>query len=270
MKQIAAGVWAHVVDAQGFATLSAVVLTARRAFVVDTLTGPQDMEPVHKFLLAEAGDPSVVVVTTHHHWDHVFGNAAFAGADIVAQRACPRLMRAQLQGGDESLPVPPPEGVPLPNVTFGDRLSFGDDAEAVHLIHAPGHTEDSVVVFLPRSRLLLAGDTVEWPLPAFGQRDGGAAWVRTLRSLKQLPADLVVPSHGPAMDKQLLDANERYVVGVYQAVAEAKAAGVGRGELDLPPRRFLAAGVVVEAPYEAVHRENLLWAWDEVRVHQPH
>ena len=51
---------------------------------------------------------------------------------------------------------------------------------------------------------------------------------------------------------------------VYEAVAAAKAAGAGRGALELPPARFLAAGVAVDEVYEAVHRDNLLWAWDEV------
>jgi glyoxylase-like metal-dependent hydrolase (beta-lactamase superfamily II) len=263
MQQLAPSVWAHVIDAEGFPTLSAVVLTPRRAIVVDTLTGPDDMRPVVAFLDAEAGDRSRLVIDTHHHWDHVFGNAAFPGVDIVAQRGCPRLIQSQLQGGDESLRLPPSEGVPLPTITFGDRLTFTDEGETVHLIHSPGHSEDSLVVFLAENRLLLGGDTVEWPLPNFCQRDGRDDWVRTLRGLKQLPVDLVVPAHGPAMDKRIIDANERYVAGVYEAVAAAKAAGAGRDEIDLPPEQFLTGDVEVDEVYQAVHRENLLWVWDE-------
>ena len=105
---------------------------------------------------------------------------------------------------------------------------------------------------------------MEWPLPNFCQRDGREEWVRTLRQLKQLPVDLVVPAHGPAMGKQIIDANERYVAGVYEAVAAAKAAGVARGELDLPAGAVPADGVDVDEVYEAAHRDNLLWAWDEV------
>ena len=59
---------------------------------------------------------------------------------------------------------------------------------------------------------------------------------------------MIVPAHGPALDKQLIDANERYIADVYAAVSAAKAAGVGRGELRLPPARFLAAGVAVDLP----------------------
>ena len=73
-----------------------------------------------------------------------------------------------------------------------------------------------------------------------------------------------MPAHGPAMDKQIIDANERYVAGVYEAVAAAKASGVARGELELPPAAFLGDDVLVDEVYEAAHRDNLLWAWDEV------
>ncbi|NLE21526.1 MAG: MBL fold metallo-hydrolase [Actinobacteria bacterium] len=264
MKELAPSVWTHVIDAEGFPTLAAVLLMPRLVFVVDTLTGPTEVAPVVDFLASEAAGRRVVVIDTHHHWDHVFGNSAFPEADIVAQRACPRLIQAELQGGDESLRLPPPEGVPLPNVTFGDRLTYSDAEEAVHLIHTPGHSEDSLVVFLPQRRLLLGGDTVEWPLPNFGQRDGADEWIRTLRQLKQLPVDLIVPSHGPTMGKTILDANERYIAGVYEAVAEAKAAGADRNELDLPVERFLPGGVVVDDVYADAHRENLLWAWDEI------
>jgi hypothetical protein len=66
------------------------------------------------------------------------------------------------------------------------------------------------------------------------------------------------------MDKQIIDANERYIAGVFEAVAAAKAARVGRGELELPAAGFLADGVAVDDVYAAVHCENLLWAWDEV------
>ncbi len=264
MERLSEDLWVHRIDAEGFPTITAVALTPGRAFVVDTLMRPQDMAPVLGFLESSAGERRVVVVNTHHHWDHVYGNAAFAGVDIVAQRACPRLLTAQLTTADESIPLPPPEGVPLPTITFGDRLTYVDGDEAVHLIHTPGHSEDSLCVFLAGARVLLAGDTVEWPLPNFQQRDGMQEWVRTLRQLKQLTVDLIVPTHGPAMGKTIIDANERYLSGVYDAVAEQKRAGAGRHELDVPIAGLLGEDVALDETYAGVHRDNLMWAWDEV------
>ena len=89
-------------------------------------------------------------------------------------------------------------------------------------------------------------------------------WVTTLRQLKQLPADLVVPAHGPAMDKRIIDANERYIAGVYEAVAAAKAAGVGRGELELPPAGSSPTASTSTRSTRPPTATTSLWAWDEV------
>lgn len=264
MEQIARDIWSHEIVADGFPTRSVVVFTTSRVFVVDTLTSPQDMDPVVGLLDERRAGRRVVVVDTHHHYDHVYGNAAFAVTDIVAQRACPRLMAAQSASGSETVPLEPPEGVPPPTITFGDRLLYADVSDNVHLLHAPGHSEDSLVVYLENARMLLGGDAVEWPLPNLCQRDGLDAWVATLRRLKQLPVEHIVPSHGPVMDKAIIDANERYLTGIYETVAAAKGKGVERGELDIPAGGFLAEGVRLDDTYRHAHLANLLFVWDEV------
>jgi cyclase len=264
MEELTRNVLVHRVVTMGFPTASVLVVTATRAFVIDTLTRPQDMDPVLAALAERAPGRRRVVVNTHHHWDHVYGNAAFPTSDIVAQHSCPRLMEAQAQSISESVPRPPREGVPLPSVTFGDRITYLSDDESVHLIHTPGHSQDSIVVYLDAARVLLAGDTLEWPLPTFAERDGQEAWVRTLRQLKQLPAEVVVPSHGPAMGKELIDANERYVSGVYEAVAEQKQQGVRRQQVVVPASDLLGADVRLDEVYADAHQANLEWAWDEI------
>lgn len=264
MEELRRNVFVHRVVTMGFPTVSALVVTSSRAFVVDTLTRPQDMDPVLSALADVAVGRRRVVVDSHHHWDHVYGNAAFPTTDIVAQRSCPRLMKAQARSISEAVPAPPREGVPPPTITFGDRVTFAAEDECVHLIHTPGHSEDSLVVYLDSARVLIAGDTLEWPFPSFAQRDGSAAWIRTLRQLKQLPAELVVPGHGPAMGKELIDANERYVSGVVEAVAQLKSRGAGRHELDVPVAGLLAADVEVDKVYAAAHVENLEWVYEEV------
>ena len=264
MEQLTTDIWVQRIDAGGFPTIAALAFTPKRAFVIDTLMRPQDMAPVVERLAARAGMRRIVVVNTHHHWDHVYGNAAFPGVDIVAQSACPRLISQHSTTTHESVPLQPPEGVPLPTITFGDRLMYSDEPETVHLIHTPGHSEDSLVVYFAGARLLFAGDTLEWPLPNFAQRDGKDVWIRTLRQLKQLPVDLIVPSHGPPMGRQIIDANERYISGVFAAVAAAKESGAGRNDLDLPAAAFLGDDVILDEVYEDAHRGNLVWAWDEV------
>jgi len=263
MERLSDNVYLHTI-AQGGCTLTAGVIVAqRRAFVIDTLTSPESMRPVTDLLVRVASNRSVIVINTHHHWDHVYGNAAFADRDIVAHRLCPRLMREQSRSSDESVPPVPGEGLPLPSVTFGDRLTYTDDDTSLHLIHMPGHTEDSLVVYDDQRRILFAGDTVAWPVPELCLRDGYAVYVQSLRQLKQLPVDHVVPSRGPVMGKGIIDANQSYVEGVYEAVRAARANGVPRHQLDVPAEWFLPEGVNVAAADLAMHKANVEWAYDD-------
>ncbi len=258
MEHLSGDIWLQRGDAQGFPTVAAVVLTARRAVVVDTLTGPAAMEPARDFVRERAGGRDPLVVTTHHHWDHVYGNAAFGGGvEIVAHVACPGLMRAQAAGVGEPAPEPPPEGVPLPCVTFDSRLVYGDAGETIHLVHAPGHSQDSIVVYLEGAGVLFAGDALEWPLPSLGPGSEATTWLATIAELRALSPRVIVPSHGPVMDARLLDANERYLAGLRAAVAEARQAGACVDPASLPAERFLETGIEIPHLYGAVHAANL-------------
>ena len=83
MKELAPSVWAHVVDAEGFPTLAAVVVTERLVFVVDTLTGPSEAAPLADFVTSEAGDRRTVVVK-QSSWPDA-QNATYLAATL---RAC--------------------------------------------------------------------------------------------------------------------------------------------------------------------------------------
>jgi glyoxylase-like metal-dependent hydrolase (beta-lactamase superfamily II) len=264
MEQLSDTVWLHSTVTHGFTVTCGVVMARDRIFVFDTLDSPQAVEPVAMLLEGLAAGRRIVVVNSHHHWDHVYGNAAFAGHDVVAHRLCRRLVVAQMDSGSESVPAPPPEGVPLPSIGFGDRLRFEDEDAIVNLIHTPGHTEDSIILYIPDQQVLLGGDTVEWPFPSLAQRDGRGVYTKTLRQLNQLAVRQVVPSHGPAMGKEIIDANQRYIEELYEAVRARKRSGARRVDIDLPVEAFVGKGVEIDATYRVMHRENVEWAYDDV------
>ena len=264
MEQLSDTVWLHSVVTCGFSVTCGVVMARDRIFVFDTLDSPQAMAPVAGLLEGLAAGRRIVVINSHHHWDHVYGNAAFAGHDFVAHRLCRRLIVTQSRSGSASVPPPPPEGVPLPSVGFGDRLRYDDESAVVNLIHTPGHTEDSIILYITQQQVLLGGDTVEWPFPSFAQRDGGEVYLKTLRALNQLAVRQVVPAHGPVMGKEIIDANQRYLEDLYEAVRARKRSGVNRADVDLPVEAFVADGVEIDEGYRTMHRENVEWAYDEV------
>lgn len=61
-----------------------------------------------------------------------------------------------------------------------------------------GNTAGDAVVYLPREKIVVAGDLVVYPIPYI--YDGyPVEWIQTLQNLSQLDADTIVPGHGPVM-----------------------------------------------------------------------
>jgi len=61
-----------------------------------------------------------------------------------------------------------------------------------------GNTAGDAVVYLPKEKIVVAGDLVVYPIPYI--YDGyPTEWIQTLQNLTQLDADTVVPGHGPVM-----------------------------------------------------------------------
>ena len=67
-----------------------------------------------------------------------------------------------------------------------------------------GNTPGDAVVYLPKEKIVIAGDLVAHPLP--NVLDGyPSEWSQTLQKLAQLDADTIVPGHGPILhDKQYI------------------------------------------------------------------
>ena len=67
-----------------------------------------------------------------------------------------------------------------------------------------GNTAGDAVAYLPKEKIVVAGDLVVYPIPYI--YDGyPSEWSQTLQNLGQLNADTIVPGHGPVMhDKRFI------------------------------------------------------------------
>ena len=118
------------------------------------------------------------VVLTHFHADHIGAAADIAGRGeiaVLAHQADAPFIRAEAAGPSPDLAdwerplydqvtsqAPSQEAAEPPappridrELSDGDELGFGDGAVAVAV---PGHTPGSVAIYLPRHRVLFAGD----------------------------------------------------------------------------------------------------------------
>lgn len=156
-----------------------------------------------------------VLVNTHFHFDHSFGNSAFRPTTIWGHRRCAEMllddgerMRAGIAGRYrdagldgtaaevEASPIDPPDELvdDVATLTVGGR--------PVHLRHlGRGHTDNDIVVLVPDAALLLAGDLVEEGAPPQFSNAFPLDWPGTLDAVLELVTGRVVPGHGAVVDR---------------------------------------------------------------------
>ncbi len=97
-----------------------------------------------------------------------------------------------------------------PNRTFRDRLKLDLGGVEFELIHSPSETPDNIILWLPKHKTVLTGDSLTPTLPpiftARGQRvRDPEGYLQSLDLMRSLDPDHVVPSHGPAFSHEVAD-----------------------------------------------------------------
>lgn len=246
-----------------------LLLGAEGNILFDTLLGPQDMEPVRDVLDREDPGKPLFIILSHSHWDHVYGTKAFPGVPVIAHTLCGKYMENE---GRQVLQDFQREGrftgveLVRPNIVFNGFLTLFSGENRVEVLHTPGHTADSVSLYIPAKGVLVAGDTVEDPLPMLEWTGHTTDFLSTLDNLLGLPVRTVIPSHGSVSGRGLIIQNRRYVSNLLTKVAEYKGSGKKPAELmKLPTSKFTGPEVQADAKgYRESHLENLRKVWEEI------
>jgi glyoxylase-like metal-dependent hydrolase (beta-lactamase superfamily II) len=83
-----------------------------------------------------------------------------------------------------------------PTLTFKNELDVDlGNVDVKVMFLGRGHTSGDAVVYLPKQRILIAGDLLVSPLPFF-YSGYPSEFVKTLEKLAQFDADTIVPGHG--------------------------------------------------------------------------
>lgn len=146
-----------------------------------------------------------IVVNTHVHFDHAFGNGAFRPCEIWAHQGCAEALRLHGPAQRENVVRWVPDlarelnGTSLdpPDRTFEEwaELDLGD--RRVELRHlGRGHTDHDVIVHVPDTATIFAGDLVEHGAPPGFEDSFPLDWPATLGLLLDLADGVVVPGHG--------------------------------------------------------------------------
>lgn len=174
-----------------------VVHRGDAALVYDTYPTTQEAKWVRDYL-QKAGIKRFTVVNSHWHLDHVGGNAVYADVDrISTQRAIELLTaeKAAIEAGTEwGPPAIKPLVIPNIGVTADTNYYVGDIKVELRPVRI--HSEDGLVIYLPRDRILLAGDTLEDTVTFVSEPEHLAEYYENLQKLKHWNIDRILPNHG--------------------------------------------------------------------------
>jgi glyoxylase-like metal-dependent hydrolase (beta-lactamase superfamily II) len=141
---------------------SYAVVAGHEALVYDTHVSVERARFI-RAALEDRGVRRFTVVLSHWHLDHVAGTEAFRDCEVLASaRTADHLAanRDAIEGGTlEGRPRIEPLILPSRVFSGCERLSIG--GTRVELIQVNIHSDDAAVIWLPRQRLLLCGDTME-------------------------------------------------------------------------------------------------------------
>jgi len=250
VRELAPGVYAVVGDTgrgvEGRPNAGFVV-TDEGVVVIDALASPRQGEQLLQTIRGVTDQPVKWLVLTHHHPDHHFGAVVLrkAGARVIAH---PDRRSLAAEGGEDALiadwvrvvGLDAMRGfefadVPDRPVTRVDTLRLG--GRAIVITHpGAGHSAGDLLVWLPKERVLFAGDVLVEDGVSMVVDGNADELLRVLDVVGALHATAVVPGHGaiPRRPAELIGKTREYLTGLQ---AEMRAAV----EQAVPMRRALEA-----------------------------
>jgi len=217
--------------------IACVVLDEGLLFV-DASLSTRVAESFRRDMEARFERPSLALLLTHAHLDHILGMRAFADLPVIAAEAGrPRWERyIAVEWDDQTVAgltavFPtfadelPSASLRMPTQWFGDSLELGGGRVVVR--RTGGHTADSSSVVLAGERVVIAGDLVQARRrPYFGEPDTDMrVWIETLKSWERMAPVTICPGHGPVISGDELAVMRSWFEAVSQAVAKLKAGG---------------------------------------------
>ena len=157
--------------------------------------------------------PVRYVVYSHDHNDHITGGSVFADSATFVSHAAAR--PKILEEADAKIPVP--------DLTFTDRLSIDLGDKHIELIYTgKNHSDNSLVVLLPQNKLLFAVDFIPVETVAYRALPDGYPddWIESLMQVEQLDFETLVPGHGKIGRKEHVRLFRGYLEDLRAAVQE--------------------------------------------------
>src|SRR6478672_4942815 len=205
--QLSEHAWAYTAEGD---PNTGIVVGDDAVLVADTQATPAMAQDVVRRIREVTDKPIKYVVLTHYHAVRVLGASAYGAQQILASQDTYDLIveRGEQDKASEIGRFPRlfsnvesvPPGMTWPTMTFTGKMTLWLGKLEVQLLQlGRGHTKGDTVVWLPKDRVLLSGDLVEFDATPYCGDAYFQDWPGTLDNLAALKPAALVPGRGPAL-----------------------------------------------------------------------
>jgi len=219
-----------------------LIRTERGGLLIDTPMLPPEARQWQLQLMQMGVAHVYGIVNTDYHPEHFIGNAIFMpirtfGNDLSAKPIAKYQTSTLEQVANAYRNRDPILAADIlhtqiypPEISVSDRVTLHLGDRHVDLLYLEGHTPASLGVYLPEERILFAGDNiVNNEHPTLYQANN-LAWLKTLRDIKDMDVDLLVPGVGEVCDKDVIDPTYGYIAEMWRRVLRLFLKGASRRE----------------------------------------
>ncbi len=191
-------------------------ITERGTVVIDTMRKPADGELLLAHIHTNTAKPVRLVINTHFHADHTFGNTAFSAPILSTDRTRKQMeKRTAPRWGkiaSENMPFP------LPEITFSGELDLHFREFHAHLQEVGGHAAGLTVIYIPEKKVLFTSDLIfSGRFPFLGDANL-PDWIAALKAFENLDIEVVVPGHGEPCGPEVLQEQRIWLEKLFDRV----------------------------------------------------
>ena len=219
---------------RNFISNAGFVVTDDGVVAIDALGSPALATELLAEIRRVTPQPLRYVILTHYHADHIYGLQVLkaAGATILAHESGKAYLnsdtaRQRLQSSRRDIAPwidADTRVVPADRWLDQEDLTLRVGTTDIQVRHVGlAHTPEDLVVYVPDSGVLFAGDLVfRGRIPFVGEADS-RHWIESLGRLIEIRPKVLIPGHGPASTEPVadLELTREYLKYLRTTMAEA-------------------------------------------------
>src|SRR6266568_1329421 len=174
---------------------SGVIATSEGVLVLDALSSEAIARQERETIASVIKQPVRFLVSSTFHNNYTWGNVAYPDVIKIGHENYRADLLQQMQ---RDRAPPEDQKARLPQVTYRDRLTIHLGGKEIQVLYlGKGHTRSDSIIFVPQDRIAYVSELFFADQFLYINDGYGVSWLKTLDAIEALPADIVVPGHGP-------------------------------------------------------------------------